>query len=169
MEILNNKERRKSFLLFLLMLIITFSILTLGMFFNNKLPWKENEILRKENRQIQYELKYQKRFIKELVTLKKAIDSLDKATEGYHFIEKSIISDISKLEERIPRDSLKNLALFDDIMLIYKKLINAKSMIKKMDNSKNKINKLNETIQDNENDIEQLERALDLCKQLNLN
>ncbi len=169
MEILNKKERQKSFLLFLLMLIITVGTLMLGLFFSNKLPWKENSILRKENKQVQYELNYQVRFAQELKILNKAIDSLDKATDGYFFIEKSINADLVNLRSKIPKDSLKNHKLYDDMVLNYKRLLDAKSMIKKVENSKKQINKLNETIQDNEKDLEELERALELCQRLNRN
>ncbi len=169
MEILNKKERRNSFLLFLLILIITLGTLMLGVFFNNKLPWKENAILRKENKQVQYELNYQVRFAQELKILNKALDSLGKATDGFFFIEKSINSDLVDLRRRIPKDSLKNYKLYDDIVLNYKRLLDAKSIIKKMGNSKDQINKLNETIQEYEKDIEDLERALELSKRLNRN
>jgi len=169
MEILNKKERRNSFLLFLLMLIISIGTLMLGLFFNNKLPWKENAILRKDNKQIRYELNYQVRFSEELKKLNVAIDSLDKAADGYFFIEKSINSDLVELRKRIPKDSLKNHKLYDDMVLNYKRLLDAKSIVKKVENSKEQITKLNETIQDYEKDIEELERALELCKRLNRN
>jgi Zn-dependent M32 family carboxypeptidase len=169
MEILNKKERRNSFLLFLLMLVITLGTLMLGLFFNNKLPWKENAILRKENKQVQYELNYQVRFSQELKILNKALDSLDKASDGYFFIEKSINSDLVDLRRRIPKDSLKNHKLYDDMVLNYKRLLDAKSIVKRVENSKKQINKLNETIQEYEKDIEELERALELSKRLNRN
>ena len=169
MEILNKKERRNSFLLFLLMLLITFSTVLLAVFFNNKLPWKENAILRKENKQVQYELNYQERFAKELNVLNKAIDSLDKAKEGFFFIEKSINSDLVNLRSRIPKDSLKNHKLYDNMVLNYKKLLDAKVLVKKIANSKKKIEKLNETIDDYEKEIDKLERALELSQRLNRN
>jgi len=169
MEILNKKERRNSFLLFLLMLIITIGTLMVALFFNNKLPWKENAILRKENKQVQYELNYQVRFAKELKILNTAIDSLDKATDGYFFIEKSINSDLVDLRRRIPKDSLKNHKLYDDMVLNYKRLLDAKSLVKKVANSKKQIDKLNETMQDSEKEIEELERALEFSKRLNRN
>jgi len=169
MEILNKKERRNSFLLFVLIMIVTIGTLIAGLFFNNKLPWKENTILRKDIKQIRYELNYQQRFLDELKQMNIAIDSLDKSDENYIFIEKSINYDLVDLRKRIPKDSLKNYNLYDNMVLNYKKLIDAKSILKKMENSKDQIDKLNETIQENEKDIEELERALEISQRLNRN
>jgi len=169
MDILNKKERTKSFLLFLLMMTITFGTLCVGVFFNQKLPWKENEILRKENKQIRYELSYQTRFIQKLKKLDKAIDSLSKVKEGYFFVEKTIVSDIVDLKNKIPKDSLKNYQLYENMVLNYKKLLDARSSLKKIEGTQNDIEKFNETIKDYEKQINDLERALELCKRLSRN
>ncbi len=55
------------------------------------------------------------------------------------------------------------------MVLNYKRLLDAKSIVKRVESSKKEINKLNETIQDYEKDIEELERALELSKRLNRN
>ena len=169
MDILNKKERTKSFLLFLLMLIIAFGALLTGLFFNYKMPWKENTILRNENKQIRYEINYQKRFIAELKTINTAIDSLDNVKEGYFFVEKSINSDLIDLRKRISKDSLNNYELYNNMILNYKKLLDAKSNVKKVENTKNQIDKLNESVKDYEKDIDDLERALELCQRLSRN
>ena len=166
MDILNKKERTKSFLLFLLMLVIAFGTLSAGLFFNQKLPWKENKILRVENQQIRYELNYQVRFIQELKKIDKSIDSLSKINEGYFFVEKTITSDIIELRNRIPKDSLENYQLYDNMVLNYKKLLDAKSSLKKIEGQQNEVDKFNETIQDCEKEVQDLERALELCKRL---
>ncbi len=169
MEILNKKERRNSLLLFILMLILSFGTILTAIFFNTKLPLKENALLTKENKQIYYELAYQERFINELTLLNKDLDSLDKATDGYFFIEKTISLDLANLSAKIPKDSLKNHKLYDNMVLTYKKLLDAKSLVKKIENSKNSIVKLNEAIEESEKEIEDLERALELCQRLNRN
>ena len=169
MDILNKKERTKAFLLFLLMLSIAFATLSAGIFFNQKLPWKENEILRKENMQVRYELNYQKRFFNDLKRIDKSLDSLSKVEEGYFFVEKSITFDIVELKNKIPKDSLQNYRLYENMVLNYKKLLDANSSLKKIETQGSDVQKFNETIQDLETKNEDLERALQLCERLNRN
>mgnify|MGYP006203762327 CR=1 FL=1 len=49
MDILNKKERFNAFMLFLLMFFITTGVLIAAIFFNFKLPLKENDVLKNEN------------------------------------------------------------------------------------------------------------------------
>ena len=62
MDILNKKERTSAFLLFLLMFIITTGVLFFAVFFNYRLPLKENEVLKNENDKILAEFNFQKKF-----------------------------------------------------------------------------------------------------------
>jgi len=170
MEILNKKERISSFLLFLLMLVITIGILFTGIFFSYKLPWKENETLRNENEKIRYEFIYQKKFMQELEEVDVLIDSLDKSKDGrYLFIEQSINAELINLKSDIPKDTslLEDRSMYENLILTYKKLMDSKRDLKQVENAKNEISELNDELKDYEKEITQLEKALDLCKRLN--
>lgn len=167
MEILNKKERVSSFLLFLLMFVITVGIIFVAVFFSYKLPWKENEILRAENKKIQYEFLYQKKFMQDLEKVDVLIDSLDNVTEGYFFLEQSINAELINIKSDIPKDSLDDKAMYENLILTYKKLMDSKRDLKQVENAKNEIDELNEQVRDYEKDIRQLENALELSRRLN--
>ncbi|QLG46847.1 type VI secretion system TssO [Costertonia aggregata] len=167
MEILNKKERVSSFLLFLLMFVVTIGIIFVAVFFSYKLPWKENEILRAENKKIQFEFQYQKKFMQELEKIDVLIDSLDKVDEGYFFLEQSINAELINIKSDIPKDSLEDNGMYENLILTYKKLMDSKRDLKQVENAKNEIDDLNEKLRDYENDIKQLERALELSRRLN--
>ena len=169
MEILNKKERTSSFLLFLLMFVITVGILFTAFFFSYKLPWKENAVLRAENQKIRYEFLYQKKFIKELEVVDKLIDSLDNTREGYFFLEQSINAELIDIKSEIPKDSLDDKSMYENLILTYKKLMDAKRDLKQVENAKNEIDDLNEQISEYEKEINQLEKALELSQRLNRN
>ena len=78
MEILNKKERYSAFVMFLLMFGITTGILIFALYFNFKLPLKENEVLRNENELMNKQFDYQKNFSKEFGNVVKMLDSLKK-------------------------------------------------------------------------------------------
>ncbi len=169
MEILNKKERISSFLLFLLMFAITVGILFTAIFFSYKLPWKENEVLRTENKKIRYEFLYQKKFIQELEKIDVLIDSLDNTKEGYFFLEQSINADLIDIKSAIPKDSLDDKSMYENLILTYKKLMDAKRDLKQIENAKNEIDDLNELLSDYEKEIKQLENALELSRRLSNN
>ena len=169
MEILNKKERTSSFLLFLLMFVITVGILFTAFFFSYKLPWKENAVLRAENQKIRYEFLYQKKFIKELEVVDKLIDSLDNTREGYFFLEQSINAELIDIKSEIPKDSLDDKSMYENLILTYKKLMDAKRDLKQVENAKNEIDDLNEQISEYEKEINQLEKAHELSQRLNRN
>lgn len=166
MEVLNKKERTNAFLLFLLMFVITVGILFVAVFFSYKLPWKENDVLRAENQKIRYEFLYQKKFIKELEQVDKLIDSLENTREGYFFLEQSINADLIDIKSEIPKDSLDDKSMYDNLILTYKKLMDAKRDLKQVENAKSEIDDLNEQLSEAEKEIRQLEKALELSQRL---
>jgi hypothetical protein len=169
MEILNKKERISAFLLFLLMFLVTIILLFVAVFFSYKLPWKENEVLRAENKKIQYEFMYQKQFINELKRVDVLIDSLDKTKQGNIFLEQSINSDLVQIKNDIPKDSLENRNMYENLILTYKKLLDAKRDLKQVSNAKAEIDKMDEQLDDYEDQIRNLETALELARRLNRN
>lgn len=169
MEVLNKKERTSSFLLFLLMFAITIGILFTAFFFSYKLPWKENEVLRAENQKIRYEFLYQKRFMTSLEDIDKKIDSLDNAREGYFFLEQSINADLIDLKSDIPKDSLGDRGMYENLILTYKKLVDAKRDLKQVESARLDIEDLKEQIAEYEKEISKLNTALSLSQRLNRN
>lgn len=169
MEVLNKKERISSFLLFLLMFAITVGILFTAFFFSYKLPWKENEVLRAENQKIRYEFLYQKRFMSALEGIDKQIDSLEDAKEGYFFLEQSINADLIDLKSDIPKDSLDDRGMYENLILTYKKLVDAKRDLKQVESARMDIEDLKEQIEEYEKEIDKLNTALSLSQRLNRN
>ncbi|MDO6819006.1 type VI secretion system TssO [Zobellia sp. 1_MG-2023] len=169
MEILNKKERTSSFLLFLLMFAITVGILFTAFFYSYKLPWKENAVLREDNKKMQYEFLYQKKFIKALEDVDKQIDSLDTVKEGWFFVEQSIIKNLIDLRSDIPKDSLDDRSMYENLVLTYNKLVDAKRDLKQVESARHEINELEEQVADYEKEISRLNTALDLAKRMNRN
>ncbi|MGJ8737157.1 type VI secretion system TssO [Zobellia laminariae] len=169
MEILNKKERTSSFLLFLLMFVITVGILFTAFFYSYKLPWKENTVLRKENKKMQYEFLYQKKFINTLEDVDKQIDSLDTVKEGWFFVEQSIIKNLIDLRSDIPKDSLDDRSMYENLVLTYNKLVDAKRDLKQVETARQEIKDLEEQVTDYEKEISRLNTALDLAKRMNRN
>ena len=169
MEVLNKKERSSSFLLFLLMFVICVGVLLVAIFFSYQLPWKENAVLRQENKSLQFEYAYQKRFIDALEKVDQQIDSLDGAKGDFIFLDKSISSDLIAIRSKIPKDSLDDRKMYENMILTYKKLLDSKRSLKQVEAAKNYIEYINDKIKEYEKEVENLNRALTLSKRLNRN
>jgi len=167
MDILNKKERTSAFLLFLLMFIITTAVLILALFYNYKLPLKENEVLKSENDKILNEFNFQKKFSDKIEHISVLVDSLDKSPESFQFTEQTINFELVHLKEAIPAESDKTLRLYDNVILTITDLVNAKRLLLQVNDSKKQIDELNNQIKSYEEENKDLMRELALTRQLN--
>ncbi|WP_461532413.1 type VI secretion system TssO [Sinomicrobium sp.] len=169
MEILNKKERISAFLLFLLMLIITVGALIFAVFFNYQLPWKENEALKLENDRIMNEFYYQDKFSSKLNELTASIDSLDRAEDGFQFLEQTINLELAKLQEGVPtdREAYKQTLMYNNVILNLKGFVNAKRKLQLLKTSEEEIDDLKSQVSEYEDIINDLRKQLELCRQLN--
>lgn len=166
MEILNKKERVSAFLLFMLMFIVTTGVLFFAIFFNYRLPIKENEVLRAENEKIVEAFNFQKTFSDRTERIGVLIDSLDKSPESFPFIEQKINYELVDLNEAIPTDSDRTLRLYDNVIINMKNLVNAKKLLLQVNDSKKQIDMLNEQIKAYEDENKELLRDLEMARQL---
>ena len=166
MDILNKKERTSAFLLFLLMFIITTGVLILAIFFNYRLPLKENEVLKAENDKILTEFNFQKKFSDKVEHIGVLIDSLDKAPESFQFIEQSINYELVDLKEKIPVDSDQSLKLYENVIITINDLVKAKKLLLQVNDSKKEIDQLNNQIKAYEDENKDLIRELQIARQL---
>jgi len=166
MDILNKKERTSAFLLFLLMFIVTTGVLFFAIFFNYRLPLKENEVLKNENDKILAEFNFQKKFSEKIEHISVLIDSLDKSPESFQFIEQNISFELVDLKEKIPADSDQSLKLYDNVILTITDLVNTKKLLLQVNDSKKEIDMLNQQLKAYEEDNKDLLRDLKLATQL---
>jgi len=168
MEILNKKERVSAFLLFLLMFIITTGTLLAAIFMNYRLPLKENEVLKAENEKILNEFNFQKTFSDRIEHVAKLIDSLDKAPESFQFTEQNINYELVGLKDKLPTGSDQSLKLYENYILNITSLVNTKKQLLQVADSKKEIEGLKEQIKAYDEDNKELERTLNLTRQLNM-
>lgn len=167
MEILNKKERLSAFLLFLLMFIITTGVLVAAIFFNFRLPLKENEVLKAENEKILTEFNFQQTFADKVEYISTLVDSLDKAPESFQFTEQTINVELVNLNEKIQaKVSKDNNKLYDNTIITIKELVNTKKQLLTVADSKKDIEALNSQIKAYEDDNKDLLRELELSRQL---
>jgi Type VI secretion system, TssO len=168
MDILNRKERNAAFLLFLLMFVVTTSVLVFALFFDFRLPLKENEVLKSENDRIIKNFNYQKEFSEKYQGICKLIDSLDKTPEQFPYLEQTISAELVDLQKKA--DSLEvDSKLYGNIILYTNKLVQSKKATTQTNDSQGKIDKLTDENSALQEKSTQLSMKLQICEQINKN
>lgn len=161
MDILNKKERFNAFMLFLLMFFITTGVLITAVFFNFKLPLKENEVLKNENDKMNAQFTFNKDFTDRMEAIGKLVDSLDKSPESFQFIEQSINYELVDLKQKIPNDSVVSPRLYDNMILTVKSYVNVKKKLFLSKDSSKEVDDLKDEIKDLEDENKDLARKLE--------
>ena len=155
MDILNKKERYSAFMLFLGMFGLSAGVLIFALFFNFKLPMKENEVLRSENEGMIKQFNYQHKFSDEFKNITKLLDSMQKTPERATYIEQSIGQKLGDLSKEIPDDTLSS-KLYERIIVNVQDLVNSKKNLIQYSDSKNTIEQLTQENKDKQKRIDDL-------------
>lgn len=168
MDILNKKERNSAFVMFLIMFVVTTGVLIFALFFDFRLPLKENEVLKSENEKISKESNFQKKFAEEYQHICKLVDSLDKVPEQFPYLEQTISSELVDLQRKA--DSLQvDSKLYSNIIIYTNKLVQSKKISTQTDDSKGQIDKLTEENKSLDSKVTDLSMKLQICEQINKN
>lgn len=155
MDILNKKERFSAFLLFMLMFIVTTGVLIFALFFDFKLPMKENEVLRSQNEAMIKQFNYQRKFSDEFKNIGKLLDSMQKTPERATYIEQTIGQKLGNLTNQIPDDTLSS-KLYQRIILNVQDLVNSRKNLIQNADAKNTIDQLIQENKDKQKRIDDL-------------
>lgn len=155
MDILNKKERYSAFLLFMLMFIVTTGVLIFALFFDFKLPMKENEVLRSQNEAMIKQFNYQRKFSDEFKNIGKLLDSMQKTPERATYIEQTIGQKLGNLTNQIPDDTLSS-KLYQRIILNVQDLVNSRKNLIQNADAKNTIDQLIQENKDKQKRIDDL-------------
>lgn len=146
----NSKERYSSFLKFLLLFLITTATAVGAIYFNFRIPSKDNDLLRTRAKTIDAEIKFQNDFYNETELLKALIDSLVVGQDLF-FINGQIGTKLAELKESVPTE---------ESTYLYNMHMSIIDMIADLQTAKNRLLELNEA----ESDIEFLKSEFEDCK-----
>jgi len=169
MEILNQKERTKALGFFVLFFTLAVFVIILALVVNIYFPFKENNLLKQENARIQREMKFQDSFSFQLEKVKVAVDSIGTPKGGYKndfFNEKLALSILADMYKQIPKDSLRNKNMYNNTILVYKELIDAKKQIKQLTINQKTLDSLSTINKTLKEEYDKMKVDLEVCKQL---
>ncbi|MYY27270.1 type VI secretion system TssO [Elizabethkingia anophelis] len=166
MEILNKKERLVAFLFFIVFFIISAFTLVTGLCFNVYFPFKENSLLKTENSQLKKELEVQDHFSSQLEKVKGAVDSIGVSGKNDFFNENLALSLLADMYKQVPKDSLKNEIMYNNMIIAYKELLDNKKEMKRlssMGKAMDSVQTINKLMRQ---EYDKVKTDLDVCRQL---
>lgn len=164
----NNKERSNSFFKFLILFVVTVTMILVAVYFNFKIPKKENKLLREQVEVIDKEMKYQSDFFSEMQILKQMIDSLDVPGQNTSYKNSLISTQIVDLQKNIPPKGPSHIyEMHMAIIELYVELQTATDKLNSLKDAEITIANYKEAYENCSNDLTQIERELYIARRTN--
>lgn len=162
----NVKERRNSFLKFLLLFLITTATVVTAVFFTFKIPVKENTMLKERAKVFSKEMKFQNSFFNSMKKVKGLIDSLDVPGQNVSYLNSLISKDLVELQKSIPRkDSTFKYDMYSNVVKLYVDIQDMKGKLRDLKDAESTIEQYKEELEKTQQDFKQLERDLLIARQ----
>lgn len=157
----NSKERRISFLKFLALFIVTVSAILAAVFFNFKVPAKENSLLREQASIIEVGQEFQSEFFDDMKGLKGLIDSMEIEGQNRPYQNSLISGRIVELQNGIPpKDATYLYDMHMEIIQLYVELQTAKDKLLELKDAETTIKEYKSALDGCRDDLKQMEREL---------
>ena len=158
MEPKNSAARKKTFLSFLLLFVLSTAIIVVLAFSSTRVPIKDNDILKKQVAALDHEREFSKNFMAQMTAIASLLDSINTtAISSADLIDGEISTGITKLNVMVDLDSVQNKDLYRSVVLNISDLQRAKKQLRKATEADTDINKANR-----ENEL--LTNQLEQCK-----
>ncbi|MGJ8667129.1 MAG: type VI secretion system TssO [Patiriisocius sp.] len=157
----NSKDRRSAFLKFLGLFIVTVGMIVAAVYFNFKVPNKENDLLRAQSKFINEETAFQNNFYTEMEKVKSMIDSLDVPGAQVDYESKLISSKLVDMQKSLPtKDSTYLYDMHSSIVQMYVELMDNKQKLRSLSDAEGTIQEYKEAYESCRQDLKQAEREL---------
>ncbi|GAA0873406.1 hypothetical protein GCM10009117_25530 [Gangjinia marincola] len=162
----NYKERRQSILKFALLFIITMAIIVTAFYFDfDRVPFKENKLLREQSVAIQNEFQFQEKFSTEMEEISSLLDSLDIPGQNLSYINYQIDTKIVDLQNSIPKeDSTYRYDMYANIVNSFVNMQEYKNKLNEYSDVDARLVEFKEKLEEAREDLTECNRTLDIYR-----
>ena len=112
------------------------------------------------------EMEIQNRFSFQLEQVKGAVDSIGVAGQNDYFNEKLALSVLADMYKQLPKDSLQNKTMYNNTIMTYKSLIDAKKEIKHLSMNRETMDSLSSLNKALKEEYDKMKTDLEVCRQI---
>ncbi|WP_452226435.1 type VI secretion system transmembrane protein TssO [Lacinutrix cladophorae] len=161
----NSKDRRASFFKFLALFAVTITAILFAVYFNFKVPNKENAILKNQVKSVEKEMVFQDGFSNEMKSIRNMIDSLGINGTNMAYQNNLISAKLVDLQKTIPtKDSTYRYDMYTNIITVYAELLEGKMQLHQLKDSKATIDEYKIALDKVKADFKQCERDLYIAR-----
>ncbi|WP_299888143.1 type VI secretion system transmembrane protein TssO [uncultured Lacinutrix sp.] len=161
----NSKERRSAFFKFLALFVITMLAILFAVYFNFKVPNKENDLLKAQVKAVEKEMEFQKNFSEQMETIKGMIDSLDVPGQNLPHENSKISNKLVELQKSIPtKDSTFRYDMYTNIVNTFSNLQQSEIELIDLNDAKNTIEEYKMALEKSNNELDQVKRDLFIAR-----
>ncbi|PKQ62978.1 hypothetical protein BZG01_16475 [Labilibaculum manganireducens] len=165
MKSLNVKQRRKAFISFFFLFLLTTSLVVVIVFFNLKVPEKENKYLHNRLNYLSLEKKQISNFALKMDKVKALIDMIQIKGTNIEFTDQLISTELAVMRNKfIAEDSVSNVGMYNNIILTYLELKEAKIELLNLEDAKTDIESYVSIIEELKEKLEAKQRDLDIYR-----
>jgi hypothetical protein len=162
---LNSKARNEAFMKFLLFFLIAVIMVCGAVYFDFKVPRKENQLLKERAEQVHTQMLAQEKFTSTLVQVKSLIDSIGKPGVNSIYQSQLVSAKLKDLTaEQFISDSSMQARMNRAVLDVYLDYNKVKSEMVTMGDAPTQIATLRSEKDQLQRDLDQLRRDLDLCR-----
>jgi hypothetical protein len=131
MQPLNQAERRKAFINFILFFIITIAVVVTTVFFSVQVPFKQNALLREEIALVERERSFADAFVVKMSETMNKLDSVNLPDQKVpELVDGQIKDNLNKLNIMISNDSVSSKSMYQNVVLSLEDLRNTKKQLR---------------------------------------
>jgi hypothetical protein len=130
------------------------------------MPKAENKVLKSDNEKLKKEMEYQTNFAVKIDSVKMVIDSINAPKQDNDFQQRLANVILADIYQKLPKDSINNKKMYNNIILAYKQIIDYKKEIRSLTHNAHLIDSLNQSAKTYKEELEKVRRDLDVCRQI---
>lgn len=148
MQPINKDERRKAFINFLLLFILSTGIIVAIVFFSIQVPFKQNEQLTQQISVFQKERDFSQNFFIQMSGITNMLDSINTNSLRPDLLDGDITEGIKKLNSKVNTDSAGDRNIYANVVQVLADLQSSKKQLRDRTGKDDNINELKKTIDD---------------------
>ncbi len=166
-HVLNAKERNQSFWKFMAFFLLSTLMVVGAVYFDTRIPAKDNEMLREEVMRYRTQAQAQERFVKNMDDAKNLIDSLSKPGTNIIYLNQQIAAKIRELSDLQYRDSSMYNRLNKNVIDVFLRYHSAVNEVVNLGNVPKELNEYKTKYAEAQRDLQNAQRDLDMCRRSN--
>lgn len=167
MQPLNRENRRKAFVTFLLLFLLTTGIIVALVFFSIQVPFKQNELLSRQMAEAQKEKEFSQNFFISMSEVNGMLDTINTKSTRPDLLDGDITEGIKKLNVKANSDSTTNKNIYSNVVQILADLQSSKKQLRQAAGNNENVEELKRTINDLSTKLNQsLYREANLTQQI---